>query len=106
MKAILTLMIVLAWGCQEQMADAGPMAGGGAQGPYAQAQYICDVLVACFAIDVGASCAQDIASTTAPVHVSTCAGCYQQATCDAIGAPGMAGVCDGACSDALFGGAQ
>ena len=109
MKAILTYMlikvmlaglIISSAGCRgdSDMPDNPP--------PYTDdAQYICDRLLSCFGLTVP-DCAATITATTAPVNVSTCADCYEKATCDAIGDLGTPGVCDLACNDALFGGPQ
>lgn len=99
MKAILTLAIALVACGDDSDMPADPA-------PYTDdAQYICDTLLMCFGLAVP-DCAATIRSTTSPVNVSTCAGCYEQATCDAIGDLGTPGVCDTACNDALFGGPQ
>lgn len=97
MKALLTVVLMGLFACGDD-SDAGK--------PYTgDAQYICDTLLSCFGLDVP-DCAATIESTTAPVNVSACAGCYERATCEAIGDLGTPGVCDTACNDALFGGPQ
>lgn len=67
------------------------------------AQFICDVLTECFALELGNRCALDIEETTLAADITRCADCYETATCDDIGEPGVAGVCDVACHAALFG---
>jgi len=100
-KAVLAGFIISSAGCGDDGMDAGP-----GPAPYTDdAQYICDTLLTCFGLAVP-DCAATIRSTTAPVNVGACAGCYKQASCDAIGDLGTPGVCDGACNDALFGGPQ
>jgi len=103
MKAILTLCVLLsATSCTgpspDRPTDPPPYDG--------DAQFICDVLTACFALDLGGTCAADIGATTTDVDISTCAACLDAATCDTIGEPGTAGVCDDACYAAWFGGAS
>lgn len=99
-KAILVGLIIGSAGCSndsETPVDPAPYTD--------DAQYICNTLLTCFGLAVP-DCAATIRATTSPVNVSTCAGCYEQATCDAIGGLGTPGVCDLACNDALFGGPQ
>lgn len=68
------------------------------------AQYICDVLTDCFGLDLGADCAGEIEATTTAADIARCADCYGPASCEDIGEPGVAGVCDVDCHAALFGG--
>lgn len=70
------------------------------------AQFICDVLTGCFALELGPTCAADIEATTTGADISTCAACLDAATCATIGEPGTPGVCDEACYAAWFGGAS
>lgn len=74
--------------------------------PYdGDAQFICDVLTACFELDLGPTCAADIEATTTGADIAACAACMDAATCATIGEPGTPGVCDEACYAAWFGGA-
>lgn len=69
------------------------------------AQFICDVLTECFALELGDTCAADIEATTTGADIAACAACMDAATCATIGEPGTPGVCDDACYAAWFGGA-
>jgi len=76
-------------------------------GPYVtDAQYICDTLTACFALELGPRCAADLEATTTAADIAQCADCYESASCEDIGEPGVPGTCDVACHNALFGVAQ
>lgn len=100
MKVILTLFTLalasLSSGCQEDTDSFGASAES-------DAQYICDALTHCFELQLGTQCAGDIEATTAARDIAQCANCYGTSSCADIGAPGVPGICDVQCHNALFG---